>query len=1139
MLEPGTRLGPYAVVAPLGSGGMGEVYLADDARLGRKAAIKILPPQFRESDERVRRFEHEARTASTLNHPNIVTIYDIGETNGVCFIAMEYVAGRTLGTFCGEPLPVETVSVWGAQIARALEAAHAAGIVHRDIKPDNVIIRDDGYVKLLDFGVALLTRPDSSRRDAVTAAATHPGMLVGTLRYMAPEHLDGQPATAASDVFALGILLYELATGRHPVNADTLMELARWHASGTPIAPLLPSVPADFDELVMRMLAADPSRRPLAGEVARTLDGLRHAMVPAPAPPTVRWARSKTVGRERERRVLQEALAAAVAGRGSIVGVAGEPGIGKTTLVEDALADTSMTNRWRVARGRCSERLAGTEAYLPWLEALDPWRHGDRSDATMQAMRRIAPTWYAQIARETDAKDASLLAEIRSASQERLKRELALLLEEWTNQLPYVLFFDDIHWADASTIDLLAFIAARLGDMRLLIVVTYRPTDLQLARHPFLLIRPDLQARGVCRELVLDFLSEPDVAAFLELEYPEHQFPPAFRALIHERTEGSPLFMVDLTRDLRDRGVIARDGGVWQLARPLAEIERDLPESVRGMIERKITQVSDEDRKILIAASVQGYQFDSATVAGATGLDQSQVEDRLDILERVHAFVLCLGDEERPDHSLTLRYRFVHVLYQEALYGSLRATKRVALSSSVAQALRTAYGDHVDRVAPALAMLFEASRDFARAAEYCLHAARHATRVFANHEAVALAQRGLLVSQQIQEEAMRARLQRDLLVALGWPLINVRGYPAVEVEAAYTRARQAHGRTGEAVEPYQAVWGLAMCYLARAQYARTQSLADEILRLAGITGDPGARITAHYMMGTVLFYLGDIRRSRDHHAKGIALADADPLLILPDGRDPNVSCRAQSGRVLWLLGYPAQARAMLDDAVARARRADQPLALAFALFLDMLGYQVSRDIAGAARSSQELLLLAGEHHLAQYRAWAGIVRGWATAASDARAGIEHMRKSLADYDRLGNELARPHFLALLAEALGADGRATEGLAALHEALASVERTGERYYLPEVLRLRGELILRADDAERASAVSAFADAIAEARRQEARSWELRVSLSVARSASVEARAAALAQLEDCYRTFTEGFDEPDLCDARRLLDEQAS
>ncbi|MGH9937069.1 MAG: serine/threonine-protein kinase, partial [Blastocatellia bacterium] len=217
----GARLEHYEIISPLGAGGMGEVYLAEDTRLGRKVALKLLPKEFTRHAERVRRFEQEARAASATNHPNILTIFEIGEAAGERYIATEFVDGQTLRErLNGERLAPPAALEITAQIAAALAAAHEAGIVHRDIKPENVMLRRDGIVKVLDFGLAKLTerRPDAIDREAPTIAKvnTDPGTVMGTANYMSPEQARGLEVDARSDIFSLGVTLYEMLAGRTP-----------------------------------------------------------------------------------------------------------------------------------------------------------------------------------------------------------------------------------------------------------------------------------------------------------------------------------------------------------------------------------------------------------------------------------------------------------------------------------------------------------------------------------------------------------------------------------------------------------------------------------------------------------------------------------------------------------------------------------------------------------------------------------------------------------------------------------------------------------------------------------------------------------------------------------------------------------
>ena len=385
----------------------------------------------------------------------------------------------------------------------------------------------------------------------------------------------------------------------------------------------------------------------------------------------------------------------AAEGRGLLLCVTGEPGLGKTTLVEDFLAELAAGDRPHgLARGRCSERLAGTEAYLPFLEALDSLIQGTGGAAAAQVMKVVAPTWYVQLAplAAEDPALARVLEEAKGASQERRKRELGVFLDELSRRRPLVVFLDDVHWADPSSVDLLAYLGSKCAGLRLLLVLTYRPSDLLRSQHPFGPVKLELQGQGVCREISLPFLSRDDFDSYLALAFAGHQFPGELAAVLHARTEGNPLFMVDLLRYLRDRGVIVQDDGRWALVRAVPDLQRELPESVRGMIQRKVDRLSTSDRHLLMAASVQGPEFDSAVVAQLLGREPADVEERLDVLERVHYLVRLVREQAFPDGALTVRYGFVHVLYQNALYAALQPTRKAAWSAAAAQALVSHYG---------------------------------------------------------------------------------------------------------------------------------------------------------------------------------------------------------------------------------------------------------------------------------------------------------------------------------------------------------------------------------------------------------------------------------------------------------------
>src|SRR6266850_2740423 len=273
-LSANSIISHYRIVSKIGEGGMGEVWLAEDTRLGRRVALKLLPAEFTEDSERVRRFTQEAKAASALNHPNIISVHDIGECETGRFIVMEFVAGRTLRAVIAKDNSLETFFTLGAQMAKALRAAHAAGITHRDIKPDNIMVRDDGYVKMLDFGLARLLPTTASDPEAMTLAQqTTPGTVMGTLAYMSPEQASGQTVGSPSDIFALGIVLYELATGCHPFKSETMIGYLHAITSQVPssMSSLKSHLPVALDDLILRMLEKDANSRPTVSEVAQAL----------------------------------------------------------------------------------------------------------------------------------------------------------------------------------------------------------------------------------------------------------------------------------------------------------------------------------------------------------------------------------------------------------------------------------------------------------------------------------------------------------------------------------------------------------------------------------------------------------------------------------------------------------------------------------------------------------------------------------------------------------------------------------------------------------------------------------------------------------------------------------------------------
>jgi predicted ATPase len=704
------------------------------------------------------------------------------------------------------------------------------------------------------------------------------------------------------------------------------------------------------------------------------------------------------------------------------------------------------------------------------------------------------------------------------------------------------MFLDDIHWADPSSVDLLAYLGSKCAELRLLLVLTYRVSDLLRTQHPFGPVKLELQGRGVCREIALPFLSRGDLDHYLALAFPGHQFPEEFVAMLHARTEGNPLFMVDLLRDLRDRGVIVQDHGCWELVRAVPDLQHELPESVRGMIQRKIDQLSEADRRLLMAASVQGPEFDSAVVARILDRDAAEVEERLDVLQKVHALVGLIRQQSFPDGTLSLRYRFVHVLYQNALYASLLPTRKTLWSAAAAQALLDYHQDKDTTVAGELALLLEAGRDFPRAIDYFLHAAENAVRVFAHKEAIVLARRGLELLPLLPATPERARRELPLQMTLGLQLQVTKGFAAKEAHHAYTRALELCGQDRESSALYPVLWGLFICCKARSDLAKARALAEELYALAQERRDRALMLQSHQAYAVTALCQGEPAATWDHMEHCEALYD--PRLHQSHtflfGQDTGVACKAFGAVALWLLGYPDRAAQKVREAAALAHQLSQPSSEALAFHFAAMLYQCRRDPFAVLACANRSLAISAEQDFSFWQAGGTVLRGWALSeCGSGTEGLALLRQGIEAWRATESVTYQTYYLALLAETLTKRGQTEQGLRVLGEALALAERTGERFCQAELHRLQGEFLPRQQTAEVAGreAEACFRQALTIARQQQAKSLELRAAMNLTRLYQKQGRQAEVRpMLAECYDWFTEGFDTPDLQEAKALLEQ---
>jgi serine/threonine protein kinase/tetratricopeptide (TPR) repeat protein len=1134
----------YRVIQPLGSGGMGSVYLAEDTRLQRLVAVKLLREDVASHEGHLTRLLQEARAASALNHQNIVTVHEIGEANGLPFMVTEFVEGRTLREL--GPLSVRDALDIGIQTASALVAAHAAGVIHRDLKPANIMRRPDGVVKILDFGIAKRT-PMASLDDAPTVSFPdiEASAIVGTVGYMSPEQVRGRTLDARSDVFSIGVVLYELLTGTRPFPGQTAGEVlgAILYRTPAPASTLSPEVPATLDAILQRALAKDVearyrSMRELHDDLRRLgaefdLDSRESHSVSSRTPLTRQP--HAIAGRVTETAALWNGFISAQEGHGVVLSIAGEAGIGKSALVEDFLTRAQAEHTFMIARGSCSERLAGSEAYLPILEALDALVGGPSGDEVAQVMKTEASSWYVQVAppQPDDPAFGMLTSQLRHSSAERLKRDMVAVLQRLSQQTPIVLFLEDLHWSDASTVDLLAYIGTRIQGLRVLVIVTYRPSELYRTHHPFLSVKLELQSRGACRESVLTTLGRHELNAYVTREFPGHDFPDAFLRLIHEKTEGYPLFFVDLCRYLRDRGVITRAADGWHLRDSVDQIAQHVPESVRSMIERKIGQLPEDDRRLLAAASVQGRTFHAAILARTQEKDEAAIEERLDAVARDYALIQRAGDEVLADGTVTAMYRFGHTLYQNAVYGALTPARRASLSRRTAEALESSSAA-TPGLAPALGVLFETAREFVKSAAYFATASVAASDVFAYRESIALARRALAALEHVQEGDARARVELNIQVALLRPLKALHGYAAPEVQDVTGRVRDLSQRLGTQRETFVALSGFTTAHMYSGELPAALAMTDQCRAIASDLGDPVLSAQSAWQKGHILSYMGRIIEAREEFESGLQVYDPvrhhAKLQLFSFGVGPLLS-KGILARVLWMLGYPDQAKRRMVEGLAISRElGDRPTT---ALLLCSEGFLTTfmRDESRAAAVVVELETLNVEHQLVT--PIAAMLRAWTLSHREKRADAPDLfRRAFEAYDRV-SKINRTSFIYMNVTLLMNADMHDQAFETAGYGLEVVESTGERMLEAELWRLRGEAALAAgrSDAD-ILAEQSFTRAIAVARQQSARSWELRATLSCARLLRKRGRARESQRILNGVLTwFTEGFDSRDYAEAK--------
>lgn len=659
----------------------------------------------------------------------------------------------------------------------------------------------------------------------------------------------------------------------------------------------------------------------------------------------------------------------------------------------------------------------------------------------------------------------------------------------------------------------------------------------------------ELQAHGLCNELSLEYFSEETVQEYVNLRFLGNRFPLGLQRTIYRRTEGNPLFVVNLVEYLIDQNMIVEEEGAWNLRVALSDVEKGVPANLRQLIEKQIERLDPDQRIVLDAASVAGMECSSIAIAAGLDMAVASVEKHCEELAGRHQFLSPGWLVELPDGSITPRYRFVHVLYRDVPYRTMAPMRRSQIHQRIAERGVAIYGDHSSEIAAELAMHFEQSRDWPRALQHLVQAAENATRKSAHHEAADLAQRGLVVLKLLPESAERVQQEATLRMILILSLMAVKGFAWAGVEQVYAEGKDLFRSSKPSPELFNWLYLLGLLNMFRGKIRPALAIADQVLDLAEGLKDSRLIMEAHRAKGSTLLEMGRCGEALEHVDRASHLYSVNPNhQTLISGRDCKVLSECSAGKALWALGFPDAAMRRMRVGLEFARQLAHPQSLAYATHFAAQLHQFRGEPMLAQECAQEGIRVAEEYYLEIWLAFGKIDLGWADAElGDVQQGTELMQQGLAAYEATETKIFYPTFLCSLAEQLNKARRIEEGLAVIAKALTCSEQTEEGYAIAELYRIKGELLLNSSDllqtgnlpseTSRISALSeartSFSTALAVAKEQGARSWELRAALSMHRLDMLIGNPNH-TQLVEIYSSFAEGFETADLKQAKAQL-----
>jgi class 3 adenylate cyclase/predicted ATPase len=754
------------------------------------------------------------------------------------------------------------------------------------------------------------------------------------------------------------------------------------------------------------------------------------------------------VGREEELGLLRRRWTQAKEGAGQVVLLSGEAGIGKSRLVQELKEQIVKEGATRI-EFRCSAYHQNS-AFYPLIEHLQRLLHFAREDSLQTKIGKLTQTLAQYRFPQTDTLPlfAALLslphpegAPPLTLSPQKQKQKTQEALVAWvveeTQKAPVYCAWEDLHWADPSTLEVLTLLLDQVPTTRLLALLTFRPEFM-----------PPWGNRSHLSQMTLSRLGRPHVETMVEKVTRGKALPSEVVQQIVAKTDGVPLFVEELTKTVMESGLYV--GATHASPLPPLAIPSTLQDSLMARLDR-LAPV----REVAQLGAILGREFSYELLHAVCPVDEGSLQQGLRQLVEVE----LLYQHGLPPQAT---YLFKHALIQDTAYQSLLKSTRQQYHRQIAQVLEEKFSETKETQPELLAHHYTEAGLVGQAIPYWQQAGQRASQRSAYKEAISHLARGLELLKTLPDTLERVQQELVLQLALGGPLIATKGYASPEVGKSFTRARELCQQRGETPELFSVLGGLMTFYANRGEWQTAHELAEQLLSLAQRVQDPTFLMAGHAALGTTLFRFGELVPAREHLEQSLALYDSQQHRSLASlvGHDVQMANLSYVMWTLWVLGYPDQALKRAYEALTWAQELSHPFSLAWAFNCAASVHLFRREWQAAQERAEAAIMLATEQGFPVWRASGTIRRGKALAEQgQTEEGITQMRQGLTAYRATGGEAHLPKTLSLLAEAYGKVGQAEEGLTVLAEALAMVNKNGERFYEAEIYRLKGELTLQ--------------------------------------------------------------------------------